>query len=203
MVIQDNRDRPKNYIDRALDILFKKKMTGVEFDIDILEIGGMRSELIHHVDLTSYGCCNDGHSSYLFARTGWKVVSVNINDDHVRIAQNACRLFDNIKFYCEDAMNTPERISGTIGLLYLDAWDLDIPESAEKHLAFWKALRMKIINSPLILIDDTDLYYDPIKKEYFPDKECLAGKGKLLIPELLKDDYKIEFNGRQTLLRQI
>lgn len=86
-------------------------------------------------------------------------------------------------------------------LIYLDAWDVDWPECAEKHLEFYKTAKDRINEKCLILIDDTDLYYNHYKREYFPDPECLSGKGKLLIPELLKDGYEIVFKGRQTLLR--
>lgn len=39
MIVQNDRDRPKPYIDKALDILFKKRKSGINYDIDILEIG--------------------------------------------------------------------------------------------------------------------------------------------------------------------
>lgn len=201
MVIQNKRQRPKPYIDMALGILFKQKMVS-EFDLDILEIGSMRSELIHYVDNTEYECCNDGHSTYLLARTGWKVISVDIDPDHIKTSKNACRYFQNIDFFCEDAMLTPARISGTLGLLFLDAWDLDTPNSAENHLIFYQKIKERIENKPMILIDDTDLYYDMDKREYFFDDQYLSGKGKLIIPELLKNGYEIIFKGRQTLLRE-
>lgn len=204
MIDQNLRDRPKQYIDKALDILFQQKYSSnTVYDIDILEIGSMRGGLVHYVDITTYECCNDGHSTYLFARTGWKMQSVNIDPLHLEMAKSSCAHFNNVEFYCEDAMQTPSRLNNcSIGLLFLDAWDLDVPGSAESHLEFYRKIRRVLKNNPLILIDDTDLYYDYEKKEYFPDPECMSGKGKLLIPELLNDGYEIVFKGRQTLLRK-
>lgn len=200
MVDQDKRQRPKLFIDKALDIFYKKKQIE-QYAYDILEIGCMRGDLVHHVDITTYECCNDGHSSFLFARTGWNVFSVDINQDHINRAKGACRNFPNIMFKCEDALQTALDFKGTIGLLFLDAWDLDVGDSAQNHLRFFKTIACGLENKPLILIDDTDLTYDCRKKEYFEDDACLSGKGKLLIPELIKKHrYEVVFKGRQTLL---
>jgi len=199
-VIQNERDRPKPYIDKALNILFKNKN---KFDIDIVEIGCMRSELTHNVDITDYECCNDGHSTYLFARTGLLVVSIDINRIHLNNAIKSCKQYENIEYIEEDAIKWAKEFieNTTIGLLFLDAWDVDLPESAEKHLEFYNLIK-PLNDDCMILIDDTDLYWDADKKEFFYDKECLSGKGRLLIPQLLKDGYSITFKGRQTLLEK-
>lgn len=199
MIEQNKRDRPKGYIDRALDMLFERKRNNL-YSLDILEVGSMRGYLTHHVDITTYECCNDGHSTFLFARTGWDVLSVNICEEHLNAAKDACRNFKNINYLCEDAMETASRFIGSVGLLFLDAWDLDVPGSPERHLEFYDRIVSKLTNRPMILIDDTDLYYDFSKKEYFPDKECLSGKGKYLIPKLKAIGYNVIFKGRQTLL---
>lgn len=198
MVDMEKREHPKSYIDRAIELI--KKTTRVPY---ILEIGCCRQDFNHDVDKeTCFGCC-DGHSSYLWARTGWRVKSVDINPEHISIAKKVCKGFDNIEFFTMDAIEFAEKMPMShYNLLFLDAWDVDYPWCADKHLEFYSIVKGKLNNSCLILIDDTDLYYNQYKREYFPDPECLSGKGKLLIPELLKGGYEIVFKGRQTLLRK-
>jgi len=202
MIDQNKRDRPKPYIDRALDLLFKR----YSFYIGVLEIGCMRSKLTHHVDITDYECCNDGHSTYLFARTGWYIISVDNNENHIANAEKSCSDFDAVEFVNMDAIEYAKKnldiFKEEIGLLFLDAWDVDLLGCAEKHLEFYNTIKPVLNDDCLILIDDTDLYYDHEKKEFFPDETSMGGKGKLLIPELIKNGYEIVFNGRQTLLRK-
>jgi hypothetical protein len=202
-VIQNNRDRPKIYIDDALGILIERIKKGTTYDIDIIEIGCMRSSLNHDINNISHPCCNDGHSTYLFAKTGLKCYSVDISLDHVMKAKESCSDFNNIKIIAEDAITYAGYTFNKkirIGLLFLDAWDLDLVDSALKHLEFYNIIKNNINDDCLILIDDTDLLYDQNSRQYYKDNSCLAGKGKLLIPELINDGYKIFFNGRQTLL---
>lgn len=204
MVEMDKRDIPIKYINDAINLLAEVKKNKL-FDIDILEIGCMRSELNHDIDnAICQGCC-DGHSTYLFARTGWRVESVDINQSHIDRAKKSCGHFPNIKFIKKDAIEYAKpmwNLRQQIGLLFMDAWDLELPDSAEKHLEFYNLKKRFLYDGCMILIDDTDLWYDQEKKEYFHDEECLSGKGKLLIPELIKNGYEVVFKGRQTLLRR-
>lgn len=205
MVDHDKRDRPKSYIDRALDLLFQAKQKK-SFEVDIVEIGCMRQVLGHHVDVTTYVCCNDGHSTYLFARTGWRMISVDNDLEHIRSAQTACCLIsNNVRFFNTDALDwakTAAKKKQRIGLLFIDAWDLNEPGSAEKHLEFFNLLHPVLNDDCMILIDDTDLWYDHDKQEYFLDKKCMSGKGRLLVPRMLDLGYEILFKGRQTLLKK-
>lgn len=204
MVVQDFRDRPYKYINRAIALLQEKISSGAQYNYDIVEIGSMRSELTHDVDDTGHPCCNDGHSSYLFARTGMRVESFNIDIEHAEATKKSCEQFPNFKIHCMDAFDWfGKDESAMVGLLFLDAWDLDVPGYQEKHLEFFKKYIVCNPKPDYVLIDDTDLWYDPEKKEYFDDPECMSGKGKLLIPYLLNNGYKIVFNGRQTLLDRI
>lgn len=195
------REVPKPYIDRALDMLIKNKADSN--DIDILEIGCMRMELNHSVDIDkTFFCCLDGHSTYLFARTGLNVMSIDVNQLHIAIAKKACKKFSNVEFVCQDAIQYAKKNLHNglfIGLLYFDAWDVNLPECAEMHLNFYNIIK-PLNDNCLVLIDDTDLWFDQEKRVYFSDPEGLNGKGKLLIPELLKDGYQILIKGRQTLL---
>jgi hypothetical protein len=199
MVEMEKRDHPKSYIDRAIKIL---KETVVH-PISILEIGCCRQPLNHDVDNeTCFGCC-DGHSTYLWGRTGWHVDSVDINMEHILISAKICNEFKNVNLHNMDAIELANSVSLLAhDLLFLDAWDVELPDCAEKHLEFYRAAKEKMTQKCLILIDDTDLYFNQYKREFFPDPECLSGKGQLLIPELIKDGYEIVFKGRQTLLRK-
>lgn len=198
MVNLQEREHPKRYIDDAIDLV-----RGLSDDPMIIEIGCCRQGLDHDVDKdTCFACC-DGHSTYLWARTGWRVISVDIVREHVDIARAICSNFNNIRFYNVDAIQFALSMPpAKVDLLFLDAWDVDLNGCAEKHLEFYTAIRPRLLNDPLILIDDTDLYYNHEKKEFFSDKDGLSGKGEILIPELKKEGYSVVFKGRQTLLRK-
>lgn len=206
MLIQNERDRPKQYIDRVLDMLWKKKKTQ-SYGIDILEIGCMRRGIDHHPDITTYECCNDGHSTFLFARTGWFVTSVDISKDAIDSCRWCCSCMSHrVTFINDDAINFANKYVQSrerVGLLFLDAWDLETPGYAESHLLFYNIIKPVLNTDCMVLIDDTDLTYNADKKEYFKDPECLSGKGRLLIPQMLRDGYEIVFKGRQTLLEKV
>jgi SAM-dependent methyltransferase len=202
MVEQDKRKRPKSYIDNAIDLLNKNKKIK-RYDIDILEVGSMRGPLDHHVDIVHYPCCNDGHSTYIFARTGWKVVTIDIDKNNIDIAKKACERFSNVEYYVADALEIIRSFvkKGTkIGLLFLDAWDVGSPGYAENHLKLYNLIKDDLNKDCMILIDDTDVYYDYELQEFFIDKSGVSGKGKLIIPELENNGYQMAFNGRQTLM---
>lgn len=198
MVDMENRERPKPYIERAIKLLEATTQSPM-----ILELGCCRQMFSHDVDNDFCPACCDGHSTYLWARTGWIVHSVDNNQNHIDTAKELCKGFLNVSIINMDAIVFARKIPiKQYDLIFLDAWDVDLPECAEKHLEFYSTVKDRINTKTIILIDDTDLYYDHENKEYFPDPECLSGKGKLLIPELLKDGYEILFKGRQTLLRK-
>ena len=206
MVDQDKRQRPYGYITRAIELLKERMSAGEVYDIDVLEIGCMRAPLTHDIDDTTFPCCNDGHSTYLFARAGLDVETVDINPVHMDNARESCKEFNTVEYFCRDAFDYAREEMAfpiDIGLLFLDAWDLEHPDgAAEKHLEFFQTIEGRLNDDCMILIDDTDLTYDMEKKEYFDDPECLSGKGRLLVPYLLERGYKIVFKERQTMLRK-
>jgi SAM-dependent methyltransferase len=205
MVIQDKRKRPKNYIDQAIDILYRSKMRN-SFDVDVVEVGSMRGELLHHVDIIDYPCCNDGHSTFIFARTGWKVKTIDIEKSNIDVAKKACERFSNVEYYVADALEIINSIidgNTKVGLLFLDAWDVGLPGCAENHLKLYNLIKDNLNEDCMILIDDTDIYYDHELQEFFTDKSGVSGKGKLIIPELENKGYRIVFNGRQTLMGKL
>jgi hypothetical protein len=85
-----------------------------------------------------------------------------------------------------------------IDLLFLDAWDIDTPGYAEKHLEAYRAAEDKLATRHLLLIDDTDVDYIDGRLQFVD--VAVAGKGRLLVPELLDRGYELVRTGRQTLL---
>ena len=73
-----------------------------------------------------------------------------------------------------------------IDLLFLDAWDV-VPgtDYAEKHLKAYFAVKSKLANQCFLVIDDTDV--------------GSGGKGRLLIPILLQENWIILYKGRHTV----
>jgi hypothetical protein len=100
--------------------------------------------------------------------------------------------------YCGDGIKFLKDFDKPIDFLYLDAWDVEYPNHAEMHLEAFKIAENKLNEKSVILIDDTDIGYNP-EKGFHNDEECLGGKGRLLIPFLQqKDNFKLLFKGRQT-----
>ncbi len=196
MIDLREREYPKRYIDMTIDILGSVAETPV-----IVETGCCRQHLFHDIDKEVCPACCDGHSTYLWARTGWRVITVDISGEYIKIAREICSGFDNVEYYTVDAIKFAKAMMPRhVDLLFLDAWDVELPESADKHLEFYKTIKPRLLNDPMVLIDDTDIYHDG--KEFFYDEIGLSGKGRELIPVLIKEGYEIIFRGRQTLLRK-
>lgn len=174
------RAKPRDYLFGAID-LFKEIGGKV-----IVEIGCMRSPMKHSPDELVPACCNAGHSSWFFAKTGAEFHSVDISWSAVRIAKKACREFPNAHFYRKDGIKFLANFAGTIDLLFLDAWDVTpkLP-FAEKHLEAYQVAKPKLAARHIISIDDTDVGG--------------GGKGRLVIPQLKQDGYRILVQGRQTV----
>lgn len=197
MIDQSKRDKPYKFIIKTINMV--KSLGGCR----ILEIGSARQGLNHDINDFNHLCCNDGHSTALFAASGLEFDTVDINEIAVNISKDLLKRFSaNIcSATCCDGIDFIKSYTKKIDLLYLDAWDVDLPESPERHLeAYYQA--KKIMNKNcLILIDDTDI--DFINGELISAIEAPGGKGKLLTQKAIEDGYKIIFTGRQTLLQRI
>src|SRR4030042_4975007 len=130
MVDQSKRDRPYRYIQEAISIV--KSLGGNR----VLEIGSSRQLINHAIDDYSHICCNDGHSTALFANSGFEVDTVDINENVVNISKDILKKFSTstCTATCQDGIEYIKSYTKKIDLLYLDAWDLDMPDSPEKHL---------------------------------------------------------------------
>jgi spermidine synthase len=150
----------------------------------------MRQPLNHPIDEIRPMCCNDGHSTAFWARSGLEVHSVDINPGAVKIAAAGCKDFPNVKVACADGIAFLQDFPGTIDFLFLDAWDaLKGTPYAEKHLEAYEVARKKLNPSALIVIDDTDIAF--------------GGKGRLAIPAIIRDGFDLLTTGRQTMLLRI
>ena len=192
MVEMNERVKPYASIIRAINIFRERGLKA------IVEIGGMRQALNHEVDDTEHDCCQDGHSTYLWARTGAWVRSVDIDLDCSRLAAATCRDWPRTAIYTMDGLLFLDENKAVIDLLYLDAWDVGEPLYQEKHLEAYNVAKRNMNERGLILIDDTDV--EMIDKEYFPVGTGNGGKGKLVIEQAHKDGWKILWTGRQTCL---
>lgn len=196
MVDQNKRDRPYSYIMKAIELLKSQGMNKV------IEIGCARGPLNHPVNEYHHICCNDGHSTALFASAGLEVTSIDINPNSVNYAKEILNRHATAPFtvLCMDGLKYIENNTEDIHLLFLDAWDLGTPNSAENHLEAYKIANKKMTIGSLLLVDDTDI--DDINGELFLAKDLPGGKGKLLYTQAIKDGYIEIFKGRQTLMRK-
>jgi hypothetical protein len=191
MIDQTRRSKPKLSIDRAIQIL--QSINGKV----VVEIGSMRQGVLHDINDCSFPCCNDGHSSMLWARTGLEFHTVDIDATNYMTTKLAISEYMKSFAYCCDGITFLKTFKNTIDLLFLDAWDVGMPLCAEKHVEAYEAAQDKLAVKHLILIDDTDV--DSINGDLVWATGH-GGKGKLLVPKLLSEGYKLEFDGRQTLL---
>jgi hypothetical protein len=178
------RGKPRPYILSAIDLL--AKMQGKT----IVEIGCMRQPLTHSLDEFNPACCNDGHSTAFWGRTGLEVHTVDILPECCNVTAEACRSYPNVHIYCGDGVQFLRGFKGMIDLLYLDAWDtLEGIPYAEKHLEAYQAAREKLSPSSIVLIDDTDIAF--------------GGKGRLAVSAIIRDGFDLLLTGRQTMLLRV
>jgi len=176
------RGKPKKYLLHTID-LFKKFTNGKT----ILEIGSVRSKMNHNITEFNPQCCNDGHSTYFWENyTDAEIYTVDIDTRCKNIIDNDIR-FTRVKSYTMDAFKFVKDFNKKIDLLFLDAWDVcqDSPYDIA-HLNIYNELKNNLSDECVILIDDTDINN--------------GGKGKLLIPQLIKDGFLIIAYKRQTIL---
>ena len=194
------RETPQKYLQAAI------KEFKARNGMFILEIGCMRQDVLHGAgEPCTEDCASrcDGHSTMYLAHTGAYMWSVDASRLSVRCAQKYVEQYPDCHVAREDGIEFIKRWQmPAIGLLYLDAWDVDLPDTAEKHLMAYRILRDRglFTEETLILIDDCDLSYNQQTKQYKPEVSHRSGKGKLVIPQAEKDGFKVLMQGRQVLL---
>lgn len=195
--VPEYRDYPYHYMMEALKY-FKERKGKV-----IIEIGSMRRPLEHPIDIQKIDCCMDGHSSVIWAANSEIFYSIDIDPACTALTNHELKKFDlyNKIFRIaenRDGLEFLEKYQEKIDLLFLDAWDVDLENSEEKHLEAYLLAKKNLHGGSLILIDDTDVCRDTQGRVVFASG--LSGKGRLVIPRAVSDGYKVVFTGRQTLL---
>lgn len=194
---QNTRERPILSMIKALNILNSRNKR-----CQIVEIGCMRQPCKHSILDYSRPCCNDGHSTLFWLLSGHNISTCDIDPYAISMANSIQHLKPGNTQYSihhQDGLQYLKNYSGnTIDLLFLDGWDVGSHMCAEMHMEAYLAAKPHLAKNHLILIDDTDVDYIDGECEFIDGAN--AGKGRLLIPYLLNNGYKMEFGGRQTLL---
>ena len=215
------RDKPIRFLKKACALFRWMDMKTV------VEIGSCRQRLRHPINELNPLCCNDGHSTMFWAALpDAQVHTVDINpacehvisratDDGYLKNQSDLDIYtmDGLEFLTKyqitpkakkptvselnsedetsDEEDTKKKddedIKTPIDLLFLDAWDV-VPRDesyAKNHLKAYRLAKDKLSKTCIISIDDTDIGN--------------GGKGRLLIPKLLKDGFIMLYKGRHTI----
>jgi hypothetical protein len=187
-----DRDRPKKFIDETIRIFNERDGK------TIIEIGCMRMRITHPIEENHHQCCCDGHSSLLFARTGKTFYSCDVDPKSVRLAAEAIQSYPNSRVLVKDGIKFLQDFGDKIDLFFLDAWDVNHPQCAEKHLEAYNTAKKVLHANSVVLIDDTDV--DIVDKKLQLTKLEYGGKGRLLVPKMVEDGWKVIMKGRCTLL---
>jgi predicted O-methyltransferase YrrM len=147
----------------------------------------------------------DGFSTpilaYVAEASGHFFYSVDAVKDSTDAARSICKDYGlgaekQVNFVTKDGIRFLRlwRDSGVpVDFLYLDAWD-HIPGyekiSEEKHLEAFITIEQNMAPDSLVLIDD------------IKNRATWAGKGRLVIPYLLKNGYEVLFKGYQSLFQK-
>jgi len=159
-----------------------------EFELKtVIEIGSMRSPLPHSLADFNPRCCNEGHSSLHLADTGANVITIDIDPRCAEILGQFKADFPNLHAITADGIEFLRDFKESIDFLYLDAWDVvKGTDYAHKHLVAYQAALPRLSPTCVVQIDDTDLMN--------------GGKGRLVIPQLIRDGFQLVTWGRQAIL---
>jgi hypothetical protein len=153
----------------------------------IVEIGSMRLPLVHALNEFDPACCNDGHSTLHWAETGADVVTIDVDPGCAAVLAPFKRSYPNLTVLTGDGIEFLRRFRGAIDVLYLDAWDVvEGTGYAEQHLLAYEIATPHLSPRCIVQIDDTDILN--------------GGKGRLLIPRLIRDGFDLVTWGRQAIL---
>ena len=181
LAVKSKRGMPYPYLQVALRL-------AREFDFkNIVEIGSMRQPMDHDFEAIDQRCCIEGHSTLFFASSGAEVFTADVNPHCAEVLLSATRKFRNLHVYTADGIWFLKQFERTIDLLYLDAWDVVAgTDYAEKHLDAYRVALPRLAPTCMVLIDDTDIVN--------------GGKGRLVIPQMIRDGFDLVTWGRQAML---
>lgn len=193
----DLRNYPAPWIKKTIELL---KITGGNV---VVEIGSTRREMTQSC-INYYNncdkmtpaeapqCCQDGHSTYFWAKEGFETYTVDIDIRCIGELEKQYKYHiqepipDNLHICIpQDGIEFLKNFDKKIDLLFLDGWDKGIDQYAEKHLEAFLVAQNKLADNHIISIDDTDFTTES------------GGKDKLLTPYLLENGYIRVIWGRQ------
>jgi hypothetical protein len=175
------RGKPLPYLQLAKTLLREFGFASV------VEIGSMREPMLHGLGDFNPVCCNDGHSTVHFASTGADVFTVDVNPRCAEILAPLRQQFPKLQVFTGDGIAFLHSFERPIDLLYLDAWDvIGGTDYAERHLEAYRVALPKLAPRCLVQIDDTDILN--------------GGKGRLVIPQMIRDGFTLVTWGRQAIL---
>lgn len=174
----------KPYLDTVRDLLLENEPR------TMIEIGSTRR----------MDAMDDGNSTPWFAHVARDISAQFYSVDVDRKSTDVCRdvlksygLDQNATLVTDDGVRFLQKWDqGSIGFLYLDAWDYDAgmdAESESKHLEAFKAASKYMGDGALVLFDDI---HDPV---------TFKGKGALAIPWGIAHGFDIVFSASMVLLR--
>lgn len=153
----------------------------------IVEIGSVRQPMRHAMNAFDPVCCNDGHSTFFLAATGAEVFTVDIEPACAAFLETAKSEYANLHAFTGDGIAFLRDFDGDIDVLFLDAWDVIAgTDYAEKHLEAYHVALPKLAERCVVQIDDTDILN--------------GGKGRLVIPQMIRDGFDLVTWGRQAIL---
>lgn len=174
---QLQRERPLRYMQVAARLIGDPPKT-------VIEVGSIRYALEHDLLDTDHACCNDGHSTYVWANHRHRIYTVDVDQTNTELVR---RELPFVRAFTGDGIEFLRDFAEEIDLLFLDAWDVIEGEPyAERHLEAFEAARPKLASKHLVVIDDTDI--------------ADGGKGRLLVPHLQRLGYHLLAKGRQTIM---
>lgn len=196
------RETPADYIKQALQ-LFTKNHLGLIGEI--VEIGCVRQPVAHDpTDGSTCPGCSDGHTTAWIARSDLNFFSVDVNPAHCDIARQTIKKYEPTGLRGivveSDGIEFLKSAPGMISMLILDAWDVDLPDSAEKHLEAIQTALPRMTERSIVVIDDTDVNYAGNGKYTSVKEGEIGGKGKLAVPFALANGYRLIRTGRMTIL---
>tara|TARA_Y100000310_G_C20535970_1_gene740860 strand:- start:487 stop:1056 length:570 start_codon:yes stop_codon:yes gene_type:complete len=140
--------------------------------------------------------------------TGGKLYTVDISREALDNCKKTTKEFsDSIEYVCSDSVSFLNKISAEHkwDLIYLDSWDLHIPDphlSADHHLKELKALYDDLSADTIVAVDDNYQPHTSIEWEWYNDDgsvrdresfhsgECVLGKGSYIDPFLTLQGWK-------------
>lgn len=153
----------------------------------IVEIGSVRQPMRHAMNAFDPVCCNDGHSTFFLAATGADVFTVDVDPACAVFLEAAKSEYPNLNAFTGDGITFLKDFDHEIEILFLDAWDVIAgTDYAEKHLEAYRIALPKLAKRCLVQIDDTDILN--------------GGKGRLVIPQMIRDGFDLVTWGRQAIL---